>query len=107
MYIEMSASAPGAAPPYIIRRTRFQSPMYDGAIDPLLADLRIEPGIWRASGATGLVVLRSTVMDPFLVAPPPAPDHIAGFIASLRDVCAQLAGTDGLTTARPTENLNR
>ena len=34
-------------------------------------------------GEEGLVVLRSTVMDPFLPAGPPVPDHIAGLIAAL------------------------
>jgi hypothetical protein len=47
---------------------------------------------WEASGADGLVVLRSTVMDPFLVAPPAAPDHIAGFASALRT--AALASLD-------------
>jgi hypothetical protein len=42
---------------------------------------------WRASGEAGLVVLRSTVMDPFLAAPAPAPDHVAGYIAALGRAC--------------------
>jgi hypothetical protein len=33
------------------------------------------------------VVLRSTVMDPFLDALSPAPDHVAGYIAALRRAC--------------------
>ena len=73
-----------ADPEYIITRTRLRSPMYDGAIDPILADLGVcTLEQWRASGNEGLLVLRSTVMDPFLAAGPPAPDHLAGFIAAL------------------------
>ena len=84
IYQRMSLSAPGAQPEYIITRTRFQSPMYDGAVDPLLASLGVcTPAEWRANGAHGLVVLRSTVMDPFLVSPPPAPDHVRGFVRAL------------------------
>lgn len=85
IYGLMSKPSPAASPEYIITRTRFQSPMYDGAVDPLLAVLGVAgPDEWRASGAEGLVVLRSTVMDPFLLDPPPAPDHVGGFIAALR-----------------------
>jgi hypothetical protein len=42
-----------------------------------------------AGGAEGLVVLRSTIMDPFLVAPPPAPDHVAGLIGALGRACRE------------------
>src|SRR5690625_6221180 len=77
----MSLSHPGATPDYIVSRTRFQTPMYDGAVDPILEELGIATAEeWRAAGSEGLVVLRSTVMDPFLADPPPAPDHIGGFI---------------------------
>jgi glutamate/tyrosine decarboxylase-like PLP-dependent enzyme len=90
IYERMSLSHPGAAPDYIITRTRFQSPMYDGAIDPILAALGVATvEEWKASGEAGLVVLRSTVMDPFLIAPPPAPDHIGGFIAALKRACEE------------------
>jgi hypothetical protein len=67
--------------------------MYCGAVVPLL-DRRGVCGValWVASGADGLVVLRSTVMDPFLVASPPAPDHVAGFVGALRT--AALASLD-------------
>jgi glutamate/tyrosine decarboxylase-like PLP-dependent enzyme len=85
IYGLMSKPSPRAAPEYIITRTRFQSPMYDGAVDPLLAELGVaSPAEWKASGAEGLVVLRSTVMDPFLLDPSPAPDHVRGFIDALR-----------------------
>jgi hypothetical protein len=32
-------------------------------------------------------VLRSTVMDPFLAAEPPAPDHVGGLVAALTRAC--------------------
>jgi glutamate/tyrosine decarboxylase-like PLP-dependent enzyme len=84
IYAAMSLSHPGASPDYIITRTRFQSPMYDRAVDPILAELGVcSAEEWRASRAEGLVVLRSTVMDPFLAEPAPAPDHISGIVAAL------------------------
>jgi hypothetical protein len=85
IYERMSLARPGAQPEYIITRTRFQSPMYDGAVDPLIEALGVcTVDEWRANGAAGLVVLRSTVMDPFLVSPPPAPDHVRGFVGALK-----------------------
>jgi glutamate/tyrosine decarboxylase-like PLP-dependent enzyme len=88
LYVEMSLARPGGAPEYIISRTRLRSPMYDGAIDQLLAALDVcSAEEWRASGEEGLVVLRSTVMDPFLVASPPVPDHLAGYVAALKTAC--------------------
>lgn len=85
IYEQMSVGRPDGDPEYIITRTRLRSPMYDGAVGPLLDALAVA-GLedWRASGPAGLVVLRSTVMDPFLTAPPPAPDHVAGFVGALR-----------------------
>ena len=84
IYQRMSLSRPGAQPEYIITRTRFQTPMYDGAVDPILEQVGVcSAAEWKAAGAAGLVVLRSTVMDPFLVSPPPAPDHVTGFIRAL------------------------
>ena len=93
IYARMSIEVPGSSPDYIISRTRFQSPMYDGAIAPVLAELGVctEPE-WRESGNEGLVVLRSTVMDPYVNSPPPAPDHIAGFVAALRVSCRSVYG---------------
>ncbi len=85
IYGRMSFTRRNEEPEYIITRTRLRSPMYDGAVDPVLTALGVcTPAEWKASGAEGLVVLRSTVMDPFLVAGPPAPDHLGGFIAALR-----------------------
>ena len=85
IYARMSLSRREDDPEYIITRTRLRSPMYDGAVDPLLAALGVGTvEEWKASGDEGLVVLRSTVMDPFFVAEPPAPDHLTGFIGALR-----------------------
>lgn len=88
VFVEMSLARKDGTPEYIVTRTRLRSPMYDGAITPLLGALGVcSIEEWKASGAEGLVVLRSTVMDPFLDAPPPAPDHVAGYVAALRSVC--------------------
>ena len=93
IYALMSLEVPGATPEYIISRTRFQTPMYDGAIEPLLYELGVcTEDEWKSAGSDGLVILRSTVMDPFLAAPPPAPDHVAGFIAALRHACDTALG---------------
>ncbi len=102
IYAAMSPGG-GSEPEYYISRTRFQSPMYDGAVDPILAELGVtDPAGWRASGAEGLVVLRFTVMDPFLDAPPPAPDHVAGFVAALRKAAeASLQGIDQAAQPQP------
>jgi glutamate/tyrosine decarboxylase-like PLP-dependent enzyme len=88
VYEQMSLAHPDGRPEYIITRTRLRSPMYDGAIDPTLAALGVcSSEEWKAKDSEGLVALRATVMEPFLVAPPPAPDHIAGFVAALRRAC--------------------
>ena len=88
IYSMMSLSTPGAAPAYIITRTRFQTPMYDGAVDPILSKLGVcTPEEWRQHAGEGLIVLRSTVMDPFAITLPPAPDHITGFVRELQRVC--------------------
>jgi glutamate/tyrosine decarboxylase-like PLP-dependent enzyme len=93
IYALMSLEIPGATPEYIISRTRFQSPMYDGAIEPVLHELGVcTEADWKAAGSDGLVILRSTVMDPFLIAPPPAPDHVAGFVTALRHACNTALG---------------
>jgi glutamate/tyrosine decarboxylase-like PLP-dependent enzyme len=85
VYRLMSIGRPDQDPEYIITRTRLRSPMYDGAVGPLLEQIgACSVADWQASGREGLVVLRSTVMDPFLISPPPAPDHVTGFIAALR-----------------------
>lgn len=91
VYARMSLSSPGGTPEYIITRTRFQTPMYDGAVGPLLDALGVATlAEWRASGSEGLVVLRSTVMDPYLADAGRGPDHIGGFVAALRRVCAEI-----------------
>ena len=83
IYRRMSLNAATPAPEYIITRTRFQAPMYEGAVDGLLAELGVPVEEWRAAGAEGLVVLRSTVMDPFLAAEGEGADHVAGYVAAL------------------------
>ncbi|MFL5580941.1 MAG: pyridoxal phosphate-dependent decarboxylase family protein [Gemmatimonadaceae bacterium] len=91
VYERLSMMSPGAAPEYLITRTRLHSPAYDGAVDELLAALgRDAAEAWEHQG---LVVLRSTVMDPFLASTRPGPDHVGGFVAALGRACAAaLAG---------------
>jgi len=91
VYEHMSLAREDAPPEYIVTRTRFESPVYDGAIEPLLADLGVAVEEWRRS-AEGLVVLRSTVMDPFLVSDAGA-GHVQGYVRALRRACeASLSG---------------
>ncbi len=83
IYARMSLGG-SAQPEYIITRTRFTPPVYEGAVDPLLRDLGVaSPADWASAGDEGVVVLRSTVMDPFLAAEG-GPDHVAGFVGALR-----------------------
>jgi len=89
IYARMSMARADGPPEYIITRTRLRSPMYDGAIDPILRRLGVGTvDQWRAGGAAGLVVLRSTIMEPFLAAPG-GPDHVGGFVAALRRGCRE------------------
>ncbi len=84
IYRRMSINSATPSPEYIITRTRFRTPMYDGAIAPILEMLGVATvDEWKAAGAEGLVVLRSTVMDPFLALPGQGTDHIRGFIEAL------------------------
>jgi hypothetical protein len=79
----MSLGEGGQQPDYFLTRTRFQAPMYAGAIGPLIAALGVgSVEEWEASGEAGLVVLRSTVMDPFL-ADETGAYHVAGFVRAL------------------------
>ncbi|TVR56302.1 MAG: hypothetical protein EA421_03960, partial [Gemmatimonadales bacterium] len=91
IYARMSLSEPGAQPQYILTRTRFQTPMYDGAMEPVLADLGLgSMESWKAGGKEGLVILRSTVMDPFLAGgSPDGPDHVTGMVQALRSAAGQ------------------
>jgi glutamate/tyrosine decarboxylase-like PLP-dependent enzyme len=89
IYARMSLARSDGQPEYIITRTRLRSPAYDGAIEPMLAALAVgSVEEWKSGGADGLVVLRSTIMDPFFAAPPPSPDHVRGFVAALRRACS-------------------
>jgi glutamate/tyrosine decarboxylase-like PLP-dependent enzyme len=88
IYARMSLARTDGQPEYIVTRTRLRSPAYNGAIGPILQALAVgSADEWRAGGEEGLVVLRSTIMDPFLAASPPAPDHVSGFVAALRRAC--------------------
>ena len=95
IYARMSLARKDQNPEYIITRTRLRSPAYDGAIEPILTALRVGSAEeWKEGGAEGLVVLRSTIMDPFLTADPPAPDHVGGLVAALQRACRAVLGTE-------------
>jgi len=88
VFAEMSLARKEGPPEYIVTRTRLRSPMYDGAVGPLLDRLGVcSFEDWKTSASEGLVVLRSTVMDPFLDSPASGPDHVAGYVAALRRAC--------------------
>jgi tyrosine decarboxylase len=94
IYLRMSLARSDSAPEYIITRTRLRSPMYDGAVDPALDALGVaEPATWRAAGAEGLVVLRATVMDPFLAEGGAGRDHLGGFVAALGRAAERTLGS--------------
>lgn len=92
IYRRMSLNAATPAPEYVITRTRFTTPTYDGAIGPLLEGLGVGTlEEWRGAGKEGLVVLRSTVMDPFLASVGGGTDHTVGFVAALGRAAASAA----------------
>ena len=94
IYRDMSVREPSDLPAYIISRTRLRSPMYRGAVRPLLATLGSAVAEqWHDGEAGGLVVLRATVMDPFLARKDLAEVHVTGFVETLAAAArAHLAG---------------
>jgi hypothetical protein len=87
VYRQMSLGGSDQLPDYMITRTRLSHPNYDGAVPPLLQALALRgSGQWE-QGTEGLVVLRSTVMDPFLTGDAGGTDHVAGYVAALRRAC--------------------
>ncbi|HEX5817274.1 MAG TPA: hypothetical protein VFY20_00250, partial [Gemmatimonadales bacterium] len=97
VYRQLSLNKPGGDPEYIVTRTRVMSPHYDGAIDPVLQELGVATReTWRRDPG-GLVVLRATVMDPFLAERKPATDHVTGFVAALRRACEAALGPPSLS----------
>ncbi len=96
VYQRMSLGGSDQMPDYMITRTRLTAPNYDGAAPPLLPALGLDAGEWKAS-PEGLVVLRSTVMGPFLTADAGGADHVAGYVAALRRACT--AAMDEITPA--------
>jgi len=97
VYRQLSLARPVGDPEYIVTRTRVTSPHYDGAIIPVLDELgNVSYDVWREEPG-GLVVLRATVMDPFLAERKPATDHVAGFVAALHRACGAVMGPESLT----------
>jgi glutamate/tyrosine decarboxylase-like PLP-dependent enzyme len=96
VYRQLSLNKPGGDPEYIVTRTRVTSPHYDGAVVPVLDALgTVSYDEWKRDPG-GLVVLRATVMDPFLAERKPATDHVAGFVAALRRACEAALGPESL-----------
>ncbi len=90
IYRKLSPSQ-GKAAEYIISRTRLMSPAYDGAIQPVLGALgRDAQSYWRTHGAEGIVILRTTIMNPF--ADSERPDYTAGMVAAVYDAAARCLG---------------
>lgn len=83
---------PRRDPPYMLSSTRLSAPGCDGIARPLLAELGVGEADWPAEG---LVILRSTVMDPFFVAGPPTPDHLHGLVGAVRDAAAGVMASSG------------
>jgi glutamate/tyrosine decarboxylase-like PLP-dependent enzyme len=83
VYTELSSSAKTSAP-YMISRTRLESPAYDGVIGPLLSSLGADGQSYRQAIGEGLTVLRATVMNPF--SSEANPDHLEGLIDAVRRV---------------------
>jgi len=88
VFRQMSLGENGQVPDYMITRTRLTHPNYDGAVPALLPGLGLSgTEEWKAC-REGLVVLRSTVMDPFLAGDVGGTDHVVGYVATLRRACA-------------------
>ena len=88
VFRQMSLGENGQVPDYMITRTRLTHPNYDGAVPALLPGLGLSgTEEWKAC-REGLVVLRSTVMDPFLAGDVGGTDHVVGYVAALRRACA-------------------
>ena len=90
LYRRLSVAPNGTMPSYFVTRTRLTTPIYDGAIGAFLEQLGVgSVDEWRAAGRDGVVLLRMTVMDPWLAEPTP-PDHVTGFVQHLTVLCAEL-----------------
>ncbi len=108
VYRDMSIQGPADAPAYIISRTRLRSPMYRGAVLPLLEDLGASLAEqWDEGEAGGLVVLRATVMDPFLAKKDLADVHVMGFIETLAAAGRRIARAGTRSTTGLSHQLER
>jgi glutamate/tyrosine decarboxylase-like PLP-dependent enzyme len=90
IYERLSVQHPYDGPDYVLSRTVLRSPIYEGVVQPLLGRLdRSLLSQWRTQG---LVVLRATVMDPFLATAEPGSRHIAGFVRAIRQAAHRASG---------------
>lgn len=72
---------------YFVTKTVLRSQEYGDAALPLVRELGFSDADYVRAG--GLGVIRCTVMDPFLASGRGRVDHIAGFIATVREVLQQ------------------
>lgn len=88
IYRRMSGAS--GEPAYWLTRTRLKAPGARGIATPLLEALGLSEEAWETAG---LVVLRSTIMDPYFVEGPPTPDHCGGFVRAVADAARTELGT--------------
>ncbi len=81
----------GGEPTYWITRTRLSPPGCRGIVAPLLEELGLSESEWEEEG---LVVLRSSIMDPFFAEGPPSPDHCAGLVGAVAHAAERAFGGD-------------
>ncbi len=80
--LSVSPSRPTRALDYVLTKTVLRAEEYGDAALPLVARLGFTADDYRRAG--GLAVLRSTVLDPFLVAGGARVDYVRGFLDTVR-----------------------
>jgi len=81
IYERLSPDAQMSAP-YMITRTKLSSPMYDGALKPLLSQIGEDANLYSKDIGEGVTVLRVTVMNPF--SDGEGTDHLRGLSDAIR-----------------------
>ena len=102
IYSKLSPGAEMSAP-YMITRTKLDSPAYDGAIRPLLTALGSHAESYWEDIAEGVTVLRATVMNPFSA--DSHPDYLLGLTDAVRRAAMSLLGNIALPGNAPLPEL--